>query len=280
MVDAHNNPRAPPRSLRRGRHQAVPQNGHREAAQGLLGHTTFCLKPSKLNWTSADFLNRVGCGFDSHRGHPFAQETIVSDVLALNADFSVLDVVPWERAVGLLMTGKVYAVESYAGKVVRSPTTAVPWPAVVVWCKTATKQRKIRFSRQNVLARDAYTCQFCGARPKRANGKPDIGALTLDHVVPRAQSEGGWVVTDTGRRVRLTSWENAVTACEACNTFKAARTPQEAGLTLRRAPQEPYPLQIAWMAIVKSQAIPPEWRDYLPAESPWRDYWDGELEAE
>ncbi len=50
--------------------------------------------------------------------------------------------------------------------------------------------------------------------------------LNLDHVVPR--DRGG-----------PTSWENIVCSCIPCNTRKANRTPQEAGLRLVKKPKRP-----------------------------------------
>ena len=64
-----------------------------------------------------------------------------------------------------------------------------------------------------------YTCQYCGAQP---GGEE----LTLDHVVPRSQ--GG-----------VSSWENCVLACVACNKRKADRTPEQARMHLRRKPVRP-----------------------------------------
>lgn len=56
--------------------------------------------------------------------------------------------------------------------------------------------------RYEVLERDGYTCQYCGAKA------PDV-ALHVDHIVPVA--EGG--TDDIG---------NLVTACEYCNTGKGS----------------------------------------------------------
>lgn len=56
--------------------------------------------------------------------------------------------------------------------------------------------------RYEVLERDGYTCQYCGAKA------PDV-TLHVDHIVPVA--EGG--TDDTG---------NLVTACEYCNTGKGS----------------------------------------------------------
>lgn len=199
-------------------------------------------------------------------------------VLVLNADFSLLEVVDWQAAVSMLILDKVRMVEEYAGRFLRSTSVTMPFPAVVVRTEYVKTKRRTKFSRKNVLARDSYTCQYCGAKPRRSNGSPDLAALTLDHVVPRAQSKDGWVMS-SGKRVRITSWENITTACEPCNALKADRTPQQAQMTLRRPPRPPTAVDVVWMGMFR-HTIPSEWKDYLPENSPWRDYWDGELEAD
>lgn len=77
----------------------------------------------------------------------------------------------------------------------------------------------VTFSRRNLFKRDHATCQYCG-------GRPGTEELTIDHVVPRAH--GG-----------LTTWDNCVLACVACNSRKANRTPDQANMKLRRAPFRP-----------------------------------------
>jgi 5-methylcytosine-specific restriction endonuclease McrA len=77
----------------------------------------------------------------------------------------------------------------------------------------------VTFSRRNIFKRDRFTCQYCGAQP----GSEE---LTLDHVVPRSQ--GG-----------ESCWANCVLACLACNKRKADRTPEEAGMRLRKQPVRP-----------------------------------------
>jgi len=74
----------------------------------------------------------------------------------------------------------------------------------------------VTFSRRNVARRDHFLCQYCGAQP---GGE----AITIDHVVPRSQ--GG-----------TSTWTNCVAACDSCNARKADRTPEQAGMRLRRAP--------------------------------------------
>lgn len=77
----------------------------------------------------------------------------------------------------------------------------------------------VAFSRRNVFKRDNYTCQYCSC-------KPGSEELTIDHVVPR--SHGG-----------VSSWSNCVLACVECNHRKAARTPDRAGMPLKRPPTRP-----------------------------------------
>lgn len=201
----------------------------------------------------------------------------MQSVLVLNADYSLLDVVSWQQAVSMLVTKKVRLVQEYVGRVLRSASATMPFPAVVVRTSYIRPQRKIRFSRKNILARDAYACQYCGAQPRRTSGLPDLEALTIDHVVPRAQSQGGWVTLPwSGARVRVTSWENVLTACSPCNGAKADRTPQQAGMTPRKFPRTPSGFDLVSMSVFRYE-IPEEWKMYLPEGSPWRDYWEAEL---
>lgn len=67
--------------------------------------------------------------------------------------------------------------------------------------------RKVNFSRLNVLKRDNYTCQYCGAKA----GEEGVD-LEMEHVVPRSK----WNGADTP-----TCWTNIVTACRVCNRKKA-----------------------------------------------------------
>ncbi len=72
----------------------------------------------------------------------------------------------------------------------------------------------VTFSRRNVAKRDHHTCQYCGAQP-------GAEAITIDHVISRSQ--GG-----------ASTWTNCVTSCVGCHARKADRTPEQAGMKLRR----------------------------------------------
>jgi 5-methylcytosine-specific restriction endonuclease McrA len=80
-------------------------------------------------------------------------------------------------------------------------------------------KKEVKFTRHNIFERDRNTCQYCGDTFERKD-------LNLDHVIPR--DRGG-----------PTTWENIVCSCVRCNTQKANRTPQEAGMHLVRKPKRP-----------------------------------------
>lgn len=171
----------------------------------------------------------------------------MEQTLLLNQGYQPLTTISWQRAICLLSLGKVEVVEEY-DRDIRSVYLVIKMPAVVRlitrFCKI--KQR-VKFSRQNVLGRDRWTCQYCGQ-------KRPIAELTYDHVVPRSQ--GG-----------KTSWENIVTACRGCNARKADRTPQQAGMRLLCAPRRPRSVPVIMIQL--SGSVPDQWASYL--------YWSSEI---
>ncbi|MFO7695630.1 MAG: HNH endonuclease [Anaerolineae bacterium] len=144
----------------------------------------------------------------------------MSAVLLLNATYEPLSVVSLRRAVVLLLKDKAEVIEAAEGRI-RAETTSLPLPLVIrlVYFVPVPRQVGVPLTRRAVLMRDNYTCQYCGGGPSR-------GEMTVDHVLPRIR--GG-----------DTSWENAVCACQRCNTRKGSRTPDEAHMPLRRAPFKP-----------------------------------------
>lgn len=201
-----------------------------------------------------------------------------ANVLLLNADYRPIRVIPWERAVTLLFDDKVWLVHEYAERVLHSASEVFAWPSVIAHKRFHKVSTRVRFCRANVHARDQYTCQYCGEAPVTRADKPDTTRLTIDHVVPRAQSRNGRVTLPwNGKRVSVTSWENCVTACRECNLYKGARTPAEAGYKLRALPRRPLPIDAVLLSL-KRHDVPDEWKDYLPKDSEWREYWDAELD--
>jgi 5-methylcytosine-specific restriction endonuclease McrA len=162
-------------------------------------------------------------------------------VLVLNATYEPLSIVSVRRAIVLLLKEKAEIVEATEAYL-RAERVSLPVPAVIrLVCYVRIPQRlALPLSRRTVLARDQYTCQYCGAQPGRAQ-------LTLDHVVPR--SRGG-----------QTHWENVVTACRSCNQRKGNRTPQEAGLTLRGRPRRP---RYIALTLLGEAGYQPAWNKYV-----------------
>lgn len=175
----------------------------------------------------------------------------MEQTLVLNATFEPIKVVSWQRAMVLWAQQKVEIVETH-DREVRAVTFSFRLPSVVRLLRfVRIRQRAdyVPFTRANIFARDAFTCQYCG-------GQFDSEDLTYDHVIPSAQG---------GKR----TWENIATCCVPCNRQKDARTPAEAGMTLRKAPRKPKATP-ALRVTIGLRRTPESWRNYL--------YWNAELE--
>ncbi len=135
--------------------------------------------------------------------------------------------------------------------VIRSARLTLLPPEIILLRRyDGVAERSVIFTRRNLFKRDRHTCQYCGSQP----GPEE---LTIDHVLPR--SRGG-----------ISSWENCVLACVECNKNKANRTPEQAGMSLRRPPKKP-----RWtpVAQIPMQIRRESWEKFLS-----RAYWDVELE--
>ena len=141
--------------------------------------------------------------------------------MVLNASHEFLTIHErWIDSLSLVISGKALPLQNY-DDVVRSARESFKLPAVVVMRYQVQTQRRRKLfdsaNRRVVFVRDAFRCQYCGVRVTLAAG-------TRDHVIPRCR--GG---ADT-----LT---NVVAACKACNSRKADRTPEEAGMALLAKPR-------------------------------------------
>lgn len=144
-------------------------------------------------------------------------------VEVLNASFEALGATKMDRAISLVLRGDAEIVESDESRIVRSMGHNLPFPKVIRllrYVKVPFTYAEEFFSRAGVLRRDKHTCGYCGK--KAADGL----TMTHDHIVPR--SKGG-----------PDSWMNAITACTKCNSKKADRTPEEAGMPLLFQPSIP-----------------------------------------
>jgi 5-methylcytosine-specific restriction endonuclease McrA len=159
-------------------------------------------------------------------------------VLVLNSTYEPVNVCSTRRAVVLLLKGKAEMIEAGIGTI-RSERTALAAPVVIRLHHYVRLPRadKRRLSRRAILARDGFSCQYCGSTRH----------LTIDHVVPR--SRGG-----------PTSWDNVVTSCAPCNVRKGACLPSEVGMSPSRKPRPPLPGDFV---LASQRAVPDAWLPYL-----------------
>ena len=172
----------------------------------------------------------------------------MEQILLLNITYEPLKIINWKKAITMLCLGKVEVIEEYDFDI-HSVSFTLKLPSVVRLLKMVKRHKSpIKFSRQNIYARDRHRCQYCGNRHATEE-------LTYDHVFPK--SRGG-----------KTEWENIVTCCIDCNRVKGGRTPKEASMTLVRKPSRP-----TWIPALRItigfHRVPESWRDYL--------YWNVEL---
>jgi 5-methylcytosine-specific restriction endonuclease McrA len=161
-------------------------------------------------------------------------------VLVLNASYEPLNVCTLRRALVLILKEKAEVLERGDG-VLRSETMQLDRPEVIRLITFVRVPRDIhrrRITRKAVLARDGWTCQYCGT------SKP---SLTVDHVIPR--SRGGESV-----------WENIVASCAPCNRKKGNRLPREVRMHPKSRPRPPGPTVFIRIAAPRTPAA---WEQYL-----------------
>lgn len=171
----------------------------------------------------------------------------MSDCLVLNSDYKPLTLLPlslcdWRTAIKLTYLNRFTIHAVYDDWHARSQHLAVPIPAIIVSKRYHKTEESIKYNRRNLYLRDLYSCQYCG----ETFGSKD---LTIDHVLPR--SMGG-----------KNGWENTVTACKPCNSFKGNKL-----MKPLRAPKQPGYWNIANRNKIPAHMIKHEsWLDFLPVD--------------
>jgi 5-methylcytosine-specific restriction endonuclease McrA len=163
-------------------------------------------------------------------------------VLVLNATYEPINVCTIRRAAVLLLKEKAELLEQRNGDALHSEHVTLKRPDVirlVNYVRIPREAHRRKITRRAVLARDAWTCQYCGSTKS---------GLTVDHVIPR--SRGG-----------TSTWENIVAACASCNRKKGNRMPREINMHPKNAPKPPAPTVFIQVA---SPKIPDNWQQYLP----------------
>lgn len=179
-----------------------------------------------------------------HRGDLVTEMT---HILLLNASFEPLNVIGLPRAVSLWMGGKADLIETAPDRLLRSPSRAWPMPSVLRLRRyVSVPRRGATWSRRGVLARDNYTCAYCGRRMTAREA-------TVDHVVPQ------WWCRKNG--VRASTWGNTVASCHKCQQRKGGRSMHEAGMRFHNLAYEPKTPRVNY--VVLSLSVAPEWRKYI-----------------
>ncbi len=163
-------------------------------------------------------------------------------VLVLNASYEPINVCTVRRAAVLVLKSRAEMLERGHGAL-HSERLELDRPCVIRLVRYVRIPRDVhrrKITRKAVLARDAYTCQYCGH---------EASGLTVDHVIPR--SRGGQSV-----------WENIVAACAPCNRKKGNRMPREASMHPTNHPRPPGPTVFIRIAAPR---VPLAWEPYLVA---------------
>lgn len=164
-------------------------------------------------------------------------------VLVLNSDYTPLSLVPlstisWNDAVTLVYKGNAAVLDSY-DREIRSVTTSMKIPSVIVLRDFKKIKHSPRYSKFNVKLRDSFVCQYCG-------GKRSNRSLTVDHVLARAH--GG-----------KTTWQNSVAACRPCNANKRDRK----DIVPKEKPKKPTYYELAKKYVELNQIKNSKWLKYL-----------------
>lgn len=156
-----------------------------------------------------------------------------SKCLLLNADYTPLRIISWQKAVIWSIRYQEnpnYAIkilEYYSDKYIQGiRDKKYPVPLVAKTTRYFNiYNRSINFSRKNLFIRDNYTCQYCG-------NKFHYKELTYDHVIPKSHF--------APNTKNATNWLNVTTACTNCNRKKSNKTPEQANMKLLNVPKKPH----------------------------------------
>lgn len=141
-------------------------------------------------------------------------------VLALDQAYMPMVEMSRRKALKAMATGRAHALDLRTWtRLGLHEVASQAFQAVVFAHAKAFPEAKLGTGRGSagVLRRDGHRCQYVGCSRR---------GTTVDHVVPRCQG---------GR----STWTNLVACCLACNTRKGGRTPEQAGMTLKRPIRSP-----------------------------------------
>lgn len=145
-----------------------------------------------------------------HHPHP-------GEVIAVDRNYVPMQEISRRKAVCSVVAGRAFVLD--AATFDRHQDPAAAFRLIIFPHAQACAESKLLSGRleRRVLRRDHHQCMYEGCNSR---------ATTVDHIVPLCQ--GG-----------ATSWQNLVACCLPCNQRKGGRTPEEAGMKLKRVPKGP-----------------------------------------
>ena len=173
----------------------------------------------------------------------------MSATLVLDNTWRALDFISPERAIVLCLMGKATVISEFKDRVYHSQYLTINVPKIIslkIYVPLSSAATA-KVTRRILLARDNYTCQYCGKHHSElAKGI----TLTKDHIIPVAKFKG---VTRTERYKKADKWENVVVACSACNRRKEDKLPEEVGMELLKTPTRPRGVTLTILAADEEQ---------------------------
>ena len=158
--------------------------------------------------------------------------------LILNSTYQPLSVVPFNRAISLLINKKINSIND--SEIIfksENKRIALPNVALLNYFVNAPYSRRVALNKENIFIRDFYTCQYCGSQ-----------AESVDHIIPK--SKGGEHI-----------WDNVVACCKRCNLIKVDKDLTDTRLKLKRNPQRP--VGAFWIKTIVGSNPDPSWEEYL-----------------
>ena len=170
--------------------------------------------------------------------------------LMLDSTWRPINFVKQNRAITMLLNGKVDLITTWEDEKVNSINFALEAPAIIrLKNYVGGKFGRPRFRRKILFIRDSWMCQYCGS-------KLGWKSITIDHIIPKCQ--GG-----------KTTWENCVSACLPCNEKKGSKPLKDSGLRLLSQPREPKPHHFwNYYDHNDNEKWHPDWTTFLKNEIP------------
>ena len=174
--------------------------------------------------------------------------------LVLNADYSPIDIVGWQRAF-LMIFGdnkNAYPIEYHGYTILDSAGRKHSVPSIIVLKKYVNNNNHVsycKYTRANVFTRDDFKCMYCGHKFKADD-------LTIDHVIPLSR------YTKLGHKGNPNALDNVVTACYNCNVKKGNHTCTEINMYPIKTPRKVTKRECL-INKIRNMKIPVEWEDYI-----------------